>query len=233
MVDTIQSYRENIVFDLGFYNGLDSLWYLEKGYQVVAVEANPELAERGARKLEKFICAGQITIVNAALSERDDDLIDFFINDNMLEWSSCNKLMAESDGSNARVVSVRSITLMKLIETFGLPYYVKSDIEGNDGVVARQLLELPKKPQYVSFEIGKKNYYDILPWLYVSGYSSYQLINQLHTPKGTSGAFGEYLDDDNWISFDKALERYVKYKLLKEDDNVNLAVGWIDIHAKL
>ena len=39
------SYVENLVFDIGLNRGQDTANYLAKGYNVVAVEANPELVE--------------------------------------------------------------------------------------------------------------------------------------------------------------------------------------------
>jgi hypothetical protein len=32
------------IFDIGMYDGAESAYYLQSGYRVVAVEANPELA---------------------------------------------------------------------------------------------------------------------------------------------------------------------------------------------
>lgn len=40
------------VFDVGMTNGYDSAYYLSKGWNVIAVEANPILAQRGLMKKE-------------------------------------------------------------------------------------------------------------------------------------------------------------------------------------
>ncbi|PYX16093.1 MAG: hypothetical protein DMG87_17645 [Acidobacteria bacterium] len=52
----------HIVFDVGMNNGDDSTHYLSKGYQVVAIEANPILVERARARFQKEIAAGQILI---------------------------------------------------------------------------------------------------------------------------------------------------------------------------
>jgi hypothetical protein len=67
----------------------------------------------------------------------------------------------------------------------------------------------------------------------MSGYKKFQLINQINNEPYSSGTFGEYLDKTKWLSFDEALGRYIKYRELKFIDNINLAIGWIDIHASM
>ena len=39
--------NNNLIFDFGFHNGDDSDFYLRKGYNIVAIEANPELVNKG------------------------------------------------------------------------------------------------------------------------------------------------------------------------------------------
>ena len=34
---------ENLIFDIGFHKGEDTLFYLLKGYRVIAVDADPDL----------------------------------------------------------------------------------------------------------------------------------------------------------------------------------------------
>ena len=51
----------HIVFDVGMNNGDDSTHYLSKGYQVVAIEANPILVERARARFQKEIAAASVT----------------------------------------------------------------------------------------------------------------------------------------------------------------------------
>ena len=51
--------------------------------------------------------------------------------------------------------------------------------------------------------------------------------------KHSSGFFGNDLPSDKWFSHKGALARYEKYKELKIIDNKELAIGWLDLHAKL
>ena len=49
------SYVENLVFDIGLNRGQDTANYLAKGYNVVAVEANPELVEFCSQRFSREI----------------------------------------------------------------------------------------------------------------------------------------------------------------------------------
>src|SRR5439155_786713 len=75
----------HIIFDVGMNNGDDSKHYLSKGYQVVAIEANPILVERGRARLQKEIAAGQILIecVGIVDQPRHNSRFPDFGNDNM------------------------------------------------------------------------------------------------------------------------------------------------------
>ena len=46
--------RSNLVFDVGLHRGEDTRFYLAKSFDVVAVEAMPDLARRAAEELRDF-----------------------------------------------------------------------------------------------------------------------------------------------------------------------------------
>ena len=245
--------NNKLIFDLGFHNGDDSDFYLKKGFDVVAVEANPELARQGTERFREYIGKKNLNLINKALSSKRG-VVEFYVHPNKPDWSSCKKDMAESDGTRAKAVSVQALSLGDLCRDFGTPLYIKVDVEGCDTVIAEQLHGLKEKPQYVSFELSKRDYADIFSWLCVSGYKKYQLVNQLNNvnrkkdpsqktsegenidyqfTKYSSGFFGRDLPENKWLTFDEALTRYLKYKELKIADNQELALGWLDVHASL
>lgn len=245
--------NNNLIFDLGFHNGDDTRYYLQKGFNVVAVEANLESIKKSKNEFESLIKIDKLIILNKAISEKDNKKVDFYIHPTKDYWSSCLLGMTESDGSKSTHIMVDSITLQRLFSTYGIPYYLKVDIEGYDVLVAKQLFEhclssklSYLKPVYVSFEISRHNYYEIFSYLYISGYRQFQLVNQSNNSKReidingrkfkfsehSSGPFGDDLPKDKWLSFDELLTRYIKYKELKERDNMELGIGWIDVHAK-
>lgn len=220
---------------------------------MVAVEANTNLIKEGINRFGKDIECNKLILVNKAVSN-NRGVQNFYIHTNKSDWSSCDKNMAESDGSQAKVVSVQTVSFNDLCRDFGTPLYAKVDIEGCDLIVAKQLYHIKEKPRYVSFEISKRDYAGIFSWLYVAGYKKFQLVNQLNNinrkkdptqkifegknidyqfTKYSSGFFGKDLPENKWLSYDEAIDHYLKYKELKIIDNQELSLGWLDLHAIL
>jgi hypothetical protein len=52
-----------IAFDIGMYDGADTAYYLESGYKVIAVEANPNLAEMERSIFASPISRGELEIL--------------------------------------------------------------------------------------------------------------------------------------------------------------------------
>ncbi len=241
----------DLIYDLGFHNGDDTVFYLAKGFRVIAVEANPALAQKGCERFGKHMSNGRLIILNQAIHETKG-MQKFYIHPQKSEWGSCLQELAESDGSKAETLEVESVRLTDLYQSYGVPRYLKVDVEGCDVMVARQISQFQEKPKFVSFETSKRDYAGLFAYLYVSGYTRYQLINQANNPTRptptftgegkeirytfspySSGYFGDDLPQDKWLSYDEALTRYIKYKELKQIDNKELGLGWVDLHARL
>jgi FkbM family methyltransferase len=223
--------HNNLIFDLGFHKGEDTTYYLSLGYDVIAVEANSYLCEIAQRQFKEEMASGRLILYNRALSNLSDEKIEFYINQERTEVSSLYQEIAEQDNTESIKVEVDSITLYQLIAEHGTPYYIKCDVEGMDSEVARQLRDI-KPPKCISFELNKMEYDGIFTYLKLSGYKKFKLINQIRNKQHCSGNFGELLDGE-WLSYSEALNRYMKYRELKIIDNINLGVGWMDIHACL
>lgn len=67
-----------LIFDVGFYRGEDSQYYLARGHSVVAFEANPILYEAGRKKFEEFISDGRLILENCGVGKDSGTSIDFF-----------------------------------------------------------------------------------------------------------------------------------------------------------
>ena len=243
--------NNKLIFDFGFHNGDDTDFYLAKGFHVVAVEANASLVQRGAARFKKHIDSGRLVLLHKAISDVAGRMVNFYIHPEKADWSSCLQELAESDGSKAEIVSVETTGIDELCKIFGVPRYMKVDIEGCDLLVARQLCELREKPKFVSFETSKRDYAGLFAYLYVAEYTHFQLINQANNvarkapevagesdaidykfSQYSSGYSGEDLPQSKWLSYDEALVRYIKYKELKQIDNQELGLGWLDLHAR-
>ena len=98
--------NNKLVYDIGMHLGFDTKMYLEKGYCVVAVEANESLVKKGKKKFNKQIEEGRLQIINCAISEMDNQKLSFFISDADQE-SSINEQMARN-GGNVKVQEVMS-----------------------------------------------------------------------------------------------------------------------------
>src|SRR5690348_4440570 len=119
---------ENLVFDIGFNNGDDTDHYLARGFNVVAVEANPELAEAGRRRFVSAIAAGKLRLLNVGVAQQAGHA-DFYVNQSVDVWSSFVPEWGQRGGKFS-VISVPTTTMSSLLKEFGTPYYVKIDVEG-------------------------------------------------------------------------------------------------------
>jgi hypothetical protein len=62
------------IFDFGMYDASDTIYYLEEGFSVVAVEANPALVQRARSVLSRYISDGKLDVVHAAISADNNDV---------------------------------------------------------------------------------------------------------------------------------------------------------------
>ena len=57
-----------LIIDVGVHKGEDTEYYLKKGFQVVGIEANPDLYQSTKDRLESYINTGQLKLLNLAIS---------------------------------------------------------------------------------------------------------------------------------------------------------------------
>lgn len=137
---------KNLIFVLGAERGGDSKFFLEKDYKVISVECNPAVLGELQQNLRIYYNS---IICNACLNNKEG-LVPFYSSE-VNVWSSCNKKIANRENKCYHKHYVNGIKLHALIEEFGVPYYMKIDIEGNDVICIRQLAN-EEKPLYISAE---------------------------------------------------------------------------------
>jgi hypothetical protein len=71
--DLVRVMDAKLIFDVGAADGADSAYYLHKGFRVVAVEANPDAAALLRRRFAAELAAGRLTLVEAAISDREGE----------------------------------------------------------------------------------------------------------------------------------------------------------------
>jgi FkbM family methyltransferase len=176
-----------LIYDIGALQGDDTGWYLQQGYRVVAVEANPQLAKELEKKFNLAIVSGKLTVVNVAVADRDNETVTFFISRE--DWrSSTIKDLAERDGVIVETTAMPTARLSTLFKQYGAPYYCKIDIEGNDAIAISSLGGKAGRPKFISCELSCLSISDLhannnllfntLNALQSAGYTSFQLIDQ-------------------------------------------------------
>lgn len=167
--------QSRLVFDIGMYDGADTAYYLQTGHRVVAVEANPAMVSLANKRFQREIEHGRLTVVHAALFDSDGQ-VTLHLADRDLGSSTIypSRIAAPSP---ADTVSVQAITITRLFDAYGVPRYLKSDIEGADKYA---ILPLSKHgaPDFVSFEIGD-DFRNLIEHLASVGYSRFRIINQI------------------------------------------------------
>lgn len=222
------------IFDIGFEDGKDTAYYLHKGYNVIAVDADPNLIRLGNIKFANEIKENRLTLLNVGISDSKGSK-PFFVNTYKAEWSSFDERLGSRKDPNYYSVNINCITLDELVSQYGTPLYIKIDIEGNDILGIESLLKMPeKKPQYLSIEAAQIDWLDKLVDL---GYTKFKLVNQANIKMqstadwefylGSSGQFGENAPGE-WLSSSevKGLYNYLHHPYNYSVDS------WYDIHAK-
>jgi len=176
-----------LVFDLGANVGQDTAFYLSQGYRALAVEADPILAESLRNKFAREVLAGRLTILNVGIGAKEG-LADFWICEEKPEFSSFHRAIAARDSYSHKCIQVPVLPFAAVVERFGVPYYLKIDIEGNDRLCL-DALSPSSLPPYLSVEsecpLDEKNAsVEDGVWtvqqLYGLGYRKFKLIDQ-HT----------------------------------------------------
>jgi len=233
--------RRQLIFDIGMHSGQDTEFYLKKGFWVVAVEANPQLVEKAEIRFAEAIAEEKLRIEPVGIGDAPGSF-DFYVSNNAV-FSSFDRSLGERGGL-ARVDNVPMVTLDVLFAKYGVPYYLKVDIEGNDGFVFDALRRTATRPIYISVENG---FTWMLEALCDLGYTHFKFINQAEVPNqvlpsparegleivhsfepGASGAFGNEAPG-SWLDHDEVAKLIDAYWSLPDRDaSVH---GWYDLHA--
>ncbi len=245
----------NLIFDVGLHRGEDTEFYLKKGFRVVAFEANPDLVSHCNARFQQEIMSGRLTIVSGAIVPRSEldcgkETIAFYRNDGLSVWGTVLQDWAQRNemlGAASTCVEVAVIDFVAALRKYGIPYYLKIDIEGCDTVCLESLLEFSVRPHYVSIESSKLGLEAIrqeMLLLQQLGYNAFQVVeqSQLHKTQkipspareglvadhafeeGASGLFGRELSG-RWLTLAQTLKRYWLICLLYQ---VFGDSGWIN-----
>ena len=163
------------IFDIGMYDGLDTGYYLECGYQVVAVDANPEMIARVNSKHAAAVADGRLAIVHAAMAASHEP-VSLHLSGKDLGSSSTLPELVEGKQPTG-IITVQGLPLADLLAKYGMPRFMKVDIEGADRMCVLAL-SAGQVPEYLSFEIGT-DFEELLDHTRAVGYRRFKIVNQL------------------------------------------------------
>lgn len=102
--------------------------------------------------------------MNKAIASQEGP-IRFHVNQALSVWGTLNPEWAERNarlGAASKEVVGEAVRLEQLFARFGVPYYLKVDIEGADIVCLDALKISGARPTYVSIESNKARWNDLL-----------------------------------------------------------------------
>jgi FkbM family methyltransferase len=118
-----------LIYDVGMHNGDDTAYYLWRGFRVVAIEANPELVATAANRFRCEIEAGSLKILNIGIAAEEGEL-PFWVCQTDSRLSSFDRPLDSFYA--AREIRVPCRKFRSILDDFGVPFYLKVDIQGND-----------------------------------------------------------------------------------------------------
>jgi FkbM family methyltransferase len=226
--------QDDLVYDVGMHRGEDTAFYLAKGFRVVAFEANPELVGLSQRRFGAEIGTGRLHIVSGAIVAPGSDgrAVRFYKHPERSEWGTMDQAWGRSHGlpiGEFGMVEVEPIDFARCIREYGMPYYMKIDVEGVDGVCVGTLSSFATRPSYVSLE-SERHHFEVLEreldLLESLGYDRFKPVQQAWMDRKeiltqdrrgaplrfrfephSSGPFGKDLSGD-WLTKPQILARY-------------------------
>jgi FkbM family methyltransferase len=231
--------HNDLIYDVGMHKGEDTDYYLKKGFNVIAFEADPNLVSQCKIRFAEEIKNEKLIIIEGAITEALPketrvNTVKFFRNTNTTElgtvvndWALRNELL----GTSNEVIEVPAIDFSECLNKNGIPHYLKVDIEGMDTICLKALLKFKQKPDYISIESEKVSFPKLkeeLNLLTELGYTKFKAINQaaiLHQKEPKYSKEGHYIGYDfqnqngsglfgsdlphNWKDYKQVVKRYI------------------------
>jgi FkbM family methyltransferase len=185
--------RSDLIYDVGLFDGEDTASYLFHGYNVVAIDANPVMIEMARLRFAREIQDKRLTLLNVGISNTPGTET-FWVSDKP-DWSSFDRTIASRNGTGHRSIHVPVVRFAQLVAEYGVPHYLKIDIEGNDRLCV-EALKGRTLPKYISAEsecVGDSTLLSddeataMLESLRDVGYRRFKLVDQSR-PRDSEGA---------------------------------------------
>ncbi len=183
------SKHHDLIYDVGMHKGEDTDFYLRKGFRVIGFEADPDLVKYCQNKFLDQIKDKRVTIIEGAIvrhryGESLEQTIKFYKNQQVSVWGTVWDQWAHRNerlGTASQVIEVKTVDFTKCLEEYGIPYYMKIDIEGSDTICLQALCDFEIKPTYISIESEMVVFAKLLEELNLLeqlGYTEYKAVQQ-------------------------------------------------------
>lgn len=246
MTTWLPTKHEDLIYDVGMHKGEDTEFYLKKGFRVIGFEADPDLTAHCKRQFSAEINNTRLVIVEGAIVDnpRLDKVIfyrnidDTFLGTVDIRWAKRNEKL----GNTSDIIEVHTVDFSECLRKYGIPYYMKIDIEGADLTCLKQLFDSTSRPDYISIESDKLSMKGICEEIHLLeqlGYNEFKAVQQDHMsktivpyppregvfvshtfPQGSSGLFGKELPGQ-WKSKEDIVKAYksilLYYRLFGDD----------------
>eukprot|EP00929_Paragymnodinium_shiwhaense_P098645 TRINITY_DN60130_c0_g1_i1.p1 TRINITY_DN60130_c0_g1~~TRINITY_DN60130_c0_g1_i1.p1 ORF type:complete len:440 (-),score=125.66 TRINITY_DN60130_c0_g1_i1:394-1713(-) len=247
-----------LVVDVGMGLGGDARYYLQQGFRVVGIEANPAALDAATTDdtLAVHLKTGQLTMLNAAVAgpESKETHLRFFVLPKRPEQSKALEWIVQDGGKE---VSVRTMQCADILKVFGQAMYMKVDVEFNTVDCLLSLQQEAKMqrasgrqdwrpPQMLSLELEAADlidsFYEVAKEL---GYSHYKACRQFMYSTGPceTGSYSSVVPGCGSGPFGQAAVDYIAGPLWRELEELPSDRGfvkefsdgfdWFDIHFKL
>ena len=189
-----QKYEKKIIYDIGMNNGDDTDFYLQRGFNVVGVEANPVLVAELQERFAKEVASKRLHIVGKAISSRAGRA-RFAVNRVHSNFGTLHDVFVSRNdrmGCESDFIEVECVKFEEVLREYGIPYYMKIDIEGCEMLCLEALRGFVGRPTYISLEscvttpgCSIRDTIAELRVLRTLGYSRFKYVDQALIPGST------------------------------------------------
>ncbi len=244
----MQTSNPRLIFDIGVSQGNDLQYYLQKGFDVVGLEADPVMYDSLVRRFAREIAYGSVELMNWVAADSSGETVTFWRNQVYQQLSTLDRDHAQM-AEHLVECQGRTANWRDVVGLRGVPYYCKIDIEGGESRFLRSMRGTDVLPPYISVECHS---FEPIEVLFELGYRGFKFVNQMmlstlvstlpnppleghYVPNpdwtDASGPFGRELPD-RWVDFQEAAVVYHMIARLKTFRAL-LAPCWFDCHARL
>ncbi|MFZ0962483.1 MAG: FkbM family methyltransferase [Terriglobia bacterium] len=221
----------DLIFDVGANVGMKTGIFLRLGARIVAVEPDKNNQEVIREKFLKYrLTPKPVTIVGKALSDRNGvesmwiDGPGSALNTFSKKWVETLRLDKARFAHTmdklefAGQAEVETTTLEHVIAAYGVPFYIKIDVEGHEPSVLRGLQH---PVPYLSFEVN-------LPEFRPEGLECVDLLGRLDA----GGAFNYTSDTERGLAEKRWLDRGEFSQFLDHSPDKTIEVFWKSSESK-